>query len=56
MTRIAFVSPEPTPYRSPLLDRVGATEEIDLTVIYAAHTVAGRTWKVEPLTGMNAVA
>lgn len=49
MTRVAFVSPEPTPYRSPLLDRVGATEEIDLTVIYAAHTVAGRTWKVEPL-------
>ena len=49
MTRVAFVSPEPTPYRSPLLDRVAATDEIDLTVIYAAHTVAGRTWKVEPL-------
>ncbi len=49
MTRVAFVSPEPTPYRSPLLDRVSADEDIDLTVIYAAHTVAGRTWKVEPL-------
>jgi glycosyltransferase involved in cell wall biosynthesis len=49
VTRVAFVSPEPTPYRSPLFDRVGATEEIDLTVIYAAHTVAGRTWKVELL-------
>lgn len=49
MTRVAFVSPEPTPYRSPLLDRVAAGGEIDLTVIYAAHTVAGRTWKVEPL-------
>jgi len=49
MTRVAFVSPEPTPYRSPLLDRVAASGEIDLTVIYAAHTVAGRTWKVEPL-------
>jgi len=47
--RVAFVSPEPTPYRSPLLDRVAATGEIDLTVIYAAHTVAGRTWKVQPL-------
>jgi len=47
--RVAFVSPEPTPYRSPLLDRVAATGEIDLTVVYAAHTVAGRTWKVEPL-------
>ena len=49
MKRVAFVSPEPTPYRSPLLDRVAATGEIDLTVVYAAHTVAGRTWKVEPL-------
>jgi glycosyltransferase involved in cell wall biosynthesis len=49
MTRVAFVSPEPTPYRSPLLDRVAATGEIDLTVVYAAHTVANRTWKVEPL-------
>ncbi len=48
MTRVAFVSPEPTPYRSPLLDRVGADAEIDLTVIYAARTVAGRTWNVEP--------
>lgn len=48
MTRVAFVSPEPAPYRSPLLDRVAAVEEIDLTVIYAARTVAGRTWQVEP--------
>jgi glycosyltransferase involved in cell wall biosynthesis len=48
VTRIAFVSPEPTPYRSPLLDRVGARDGIDLTVIYAARTVAGRTWPVEP--------
>jgi glycosyltransferase involved in cell wall biosynthesis len=47
--RVAFVSPEPTPYRSPLLDRVAATEQVDLTVIYAARTVAGRTWTVEPL-------
>ena len=49
MTRVTFVSPEPTPYRSPLLDRVAAAEEIDLTVVYAARTVAGRTWTVEPL-------
>lgn len=48
MIRVAFVSPEPTPYRSPLLDRVAARDEIDLTVIYAARTVAGRTWLVEP--------
>jgi len=49
VTRVTFVSPEPTPYRSPLLDRVAAAEEIDLTVVYAARTVAGRTWTVEPL-------
>ena len=49
MKRVAFVSPEPTPYRSPLLDRIAATEQVDLTVIYAARTVAGRTWTVEPL-------
>jgi glycosyltransferase involved in cell wall biosynthesis len=46
--RVAFVSPEPTPYRSPLLDRVAERGDIDLTVIYAARTVAGRTWHVEP--------
>jgi len=48
VTRVAFVSPEPTPYRSPLLDRVGASPDVDLTVIYAAPTVARRTWTVEP--------
>jgi glycosyltransferase involved in cell wall biosynthesis/GT2 family glycosyltransferase len=47
-TRVAAVFPEPTPYRGPLLDRVAALSEIDLTVIYAADTVARRTWRVEP--------
>ncbi len=46
--RVAAVFPEPTPYRAPLLDRIAASSEIDLTVIYAAGTVAGRTWRVEP--------
>jgi glycosyltransferase involved in cell wall biosynthesis len=46
--RVAFVSPEPTPYRSPLLDRVGARGDLDLTVIYAARTVSARTWEVTP--------
>ena len=45
--RVAAVFPEPTPYRAPLLDRVAALSEIDLTVIYAAGTVARRTWRVE---------
>jgi hypothetical protein len=39
--RVAAVFPEPTPYRAPLLDRVAAQPEIDLTVVYAADTVAG---------------
>lgn len=46
--RVAAVFPEPTPYRSPLLDRIAQLPEIDLTVVYAARTVAGRTWRVEP--------
>ena len=46
-TRVAVVSPEPTPYRAPLFDRVGAHPQVELTVIYAARTVAGRTWSVE---------
>jgi len=46
--RVAAIFPEPTPYRAPLLDRVAALPEIDLTVIYAAETVARRTWQVEP--------
>jgi glycosyltransferase involved in cell wall biosynthesis len=47
--RVVFVSPELTPYRSPLLDRVAASAEIDLTVIYAARTVSARMWDVTPL-------
>jgi glycosyltransferase involved in cell wall biosynthesis len=47
-TRVVVVAPEPTPYRSPLFDRVGARAEIDLTVVYAAATVADRRWSVEP--------
>jgi glycosyltransferase involved in cell wall biosynthesis len=46
--RVTVVSPEPTPYRSPLLDLVAGRSELALTVIYAARTVAGRAWEVEP--------
>lgn len=48
MARVAVVSPEPTPYRAPLFDRIAARDDIDLTVIYAAQSVASRTWHVEP--------
>jgi glycosyltransferase involved in cell wall biosynthesis len=43
--RVTVVSPEPTPYRAPLFDRLA--ERLELTVIYAAPTVAGRSWSVE---------
>jgi glycosyltransferase involved in cell wall biosynthesis len=46
MTRVTVVSPEPTPYRAPLFDRIAARDDVDLTVIYAAQTVVGRTWSV----------
>jgi glycosyltransferase involved in cell wall biosynthesis len=44
--RVAAVFPEPTPYRAPLLDRIAQRDDLDLTVLYAAETVAGRTWTV----------
>ena len=46
--RVTVVSPEPTPYRSPLFDLIAARQDIDLTVIYAARSVASRTWSVVP--------
>jgi glycosyltransferase involved in cell wall biosynthesis len=46
MTRVTVVSPEPTPYRAPLFDRIAARDDVDLTVLYAARTVAGREWSV----------
>jgi glycosyltransferase involved in cell wall biosynthesis len=46
--RVAVVSPEPTPYRAPLFDRIAAHGGIELTVIYAARSVAHRRWTVEP--------
>ena len=46
MRRVTVVSPEPTPYRAPLLDRVAARDDIDLTVIYAGRSLADRTWSV----------
>jgi glycosyltransferase involved in cell wall biosynthesis len=45
--RVTVVSPEPTPYRAPLFDRVAGRDDIELLVIYAAKTVASRAWSVE---------
>jgi glycosyltransferase involved in cell wall biosynthesis len=47
-TRVVVVSPEPTPYRAPLFDEIARRREVDLRVVYAAPTVAGRHWRVEP--------
>lgn len=47
MIRVTVVSPEPTPYRAPLFDRIASRKEIDLSVIYAASTVVARDWSVE---------
>jgi glycosyltransferase involved in cell wall biosynthesis len=44
VTRVTVVSPEPTPYRAPLFDRIA--KQVELTVIYAAPTVAARDWTV----------
>jgi glycosyltransferase involved in cell wall biosynthesis len=44
MRRVTVVSPEPTPYRAPLFDRIAG--HVDLTVVYAAQTVARRDWSV----------
>jgi glycosyltransferase involved in cell wall biosynthesis len=44
--RVTSVSPEPTPYRAPLFDRVARHPDLELTVVYAARTVAGRSWDV----------
>jgi glycosyltransferase involved in cell wall biosynthesis len=46
MIRVVAVFPEPTPYRAPLLDRIAERDDVDLTVLYAAESVAGRTWTV----------
>lgn len=44
---VAFVLPEPTPYRNPMLDLLAAREEIDLTAIYAGGSVQRREWELE---------
>jgi glycosyltransferase involved in cell wall biosynthesis len=45
--RAVVVLPEPTPYRTGMLDRLAERPELDLTVVYAAHAVQQRAWAVE---------
>jgi glycosyltransferase involved in cell wall biosynthesis len=44
--RVVCVVPEPTPYRSPLFDRLAARADLDLLVVYAAQSVQDRRWEV----------
>jgi glycosyltransferase involved in cell wall biosynthesis len=45
--RLTIVLPEPTPYRTGMLDRLTERPELDLTVVYAARAVQQRTWDVD---------
>lgn len=47
MIRVGVISPEPTPYRTPLYDQIARLPDIELEVLYAARTVAKRSWTVE---------
>lgn len=44
--RVTAVFPEPTPYRTPLLDRLAARDDLELDVVYSARTVAQRSWEI----------
>ena len=45
--RVTIVSPEPTPFRSLLFDRLAQRPEIALEVLYSGRTIFGRTWTIE---------
>ena len=46
--RLTMVIPEPTPFRTVMLDRTALRPELDLTVLYAGSTVQRRAWAIEP--------
>ncbi len=46
--RLTMVFPEPTPFRTVMLDRVATRRVLDLTVLYAGSTVQRRSWTIEP--------
>jgi glycosyltransferase involved in cell wall biosynthesis len=45
--RLTMVLPEPTPYRTGMLDRLAERPDLDLTVVYAGSSVQQRTWALE---------
>ena len=46
--RLTLVLPEPTPFRTVMLDRIATRPELDPTVLYAGGSVQRRTWTIEP--------
>jgi glycosyltransferase involved in cell wall biosynthesis len=46
MRHVVFVLQEPTPYRTPHLERLAARPDLEVTVVYAARTVQRREWDV----------
>lgn len=45
--RVTMVLPEPTPYRTGMLDPLAERPDLDLTVVYAARAVQRRAWDVD---------
>lgn len=45
--RLTIVLPEPTPYRTGMLDRLAERPDLDLTVVYAAAAVQQRAWGID---------
>jgi glycosyltransferase involved in cell wall biosynthesis len=45
--RVTIVSPEPTPFRSLVFDRLAQQQELDLQVLYSRRTIFSRTWTIE---------
>jgi glycosyltransferase involved in cell wall biosynthesis len=46
--RATLVIPEPTPFRTVMLDRLAERPELELTALYAGGSVQRRTWSIEP--------
>jgi glycosyltransferase involved in cell wall biosynthesis len=44
--RVTIVSPEPTPFRSLLFDRIALRRELELQVLYSRRTIFSRTWTI----------
>jgi glycosyltransferase involved in cell wall biosynthesis len=47
--RLSMVTNIPAPYRVPVLNRLAASPDIDLTVLYAARTEPDRSWDLPEL-------